>query len=533
MSSSRAACRSRRPSPHASVFPPYYLGILRSAELTGQLDTVLDQLAIYIERDMEARSRVKSALTYPAVVGVMSVLTMVVMVAYVLPKFVDFFEELDSELPLPTRMLLGFSNIFSNYWWLFLAIIVLLVVGNMAVTRNVNARVARTRALMSLPVIGPIIQYSAVERFCRIIGAMMRAGVPLPETMAAAIESTNNAVFERELRVARDEMLEGEGVAGPLQRTDPVPAGRHPDDPGGRGDRHARPADRRRRQLLLPGDRVQAQAAHRPLRARRGHLHGRHRRLRGRGPHLGHVRRAPRRARDGNVSWSHVRARRADRRNGVVPSRLASQRGETLIEIMFTVVMLGTGFVVVLGSIFTATNISDRNAQRTKASISAQALAESLLQPANEPPAARAPRTTRSSPTPTWPAPRRPPTAPTATTSWARWTCATSGSHPLRGHHREDPVLHRHLQRVGAGVLQRRVGPDHRHQRLLRHQVHLQGRQGHQRQRPGDVRRQGHAGAHHPHRLGCPQGPSDRHAGRGQRDQRCPGTYDNADLGPC
>lgn len=210
-------------TPHASVFPPYYLGILRSAELTGQLDTVLDQLAIYIERDMEARSRVKSALTYPAVVGVMSVLTMVVMVAYVLPKFVDFFEELDSELPLPTRMLLGFSDLFSNYWWLMLSMIVLFIVGNMAISRNTNARVARTKLLMSIPVIGPILQYSAVERFCRIIGAMMRAGVPLPETMAAAIESTNNAVFERELRVARDEMLEGEGVAGPLQRTELFP----------------------------------------------------------------------------------------------------------------------------------------------------------------------------------------------------------------------------------------------------------------------------------------------------------------------
>ena len=210
-------------TPHASVFPPYYLGILRSAELTGQLDTVLDQLAIYIERDMEARSRVKSALTYPAVVGVMSVLTMVVMVAYVLPKFVDFFKELDSDLPLPTRMLLGFSDIFQNYWWLMLALIVLFIVGNMAISRNTNARVARTKLLMSLPVIGQILQYSAVERFCRIIGAMMRAGVPLPETMAAAIESTNNAVFERELRVARDEMLEGEGVAGPLQRTELFP----------------------------------------------------------------------------------------------------------------------------------------------------------------------------------------------------------------------------------------------------------------------------------------------------------------------
>lgn len=210
-------------TPHAAVFPPYYLGILRSAELTGQLDTVLDQLAIYIERDMEARSRVKSALTYPAVVGVMSVLTMVVMVAYVLPKFVDFFKELDSQLPLPTRMLLGFSDLFSNYWWLMLAIIVLLVIANMAITRNDDARVARGKFLMGLPVIGPIIRYSAVERFCRIIGAMMRAGVPLPETMAAAIESTNNAVFERQLRVARDEMLEGEGVADPLARTELFP----------------------------------------------------------------------------------------------------------------------------------------------------------------------------------------------------------------------------------------------------------------------------------------------------------------------
>lgn len=84
------------------------------------------------------------------------------------------------------------------------------------------------------------------------------------------------------------------------------------------------------------------------------------------------------------MTWSHVRARRADR---LASGRAASERGETLIEIMFTVVMLGTGFVVILSAIFTATNISDRNQQRTKASISVQAFAESLLQPAFPPPA--------------------------------------------------------------------------------------------------------------------------------------------------
>ncbi|HRW37571.1 MAG TPA: type II secretion system F family protein [Aquihabitans sp.] len=210
-------------APHGSVFPPYYLGILRSAELTGQLDTVLDQLAVYIERDLEARSRVKSALTYPAVVGVMSVLTMVVMVAYVLPKFVEFFGELDAELPLPTRMLLGFSDVTQSWWWVGVLLVVALIGTNMAITRNPRARVARSNALLAIPVIGPIIRYSAVERFCRIVGAMLRAGVSLPETMAAAIESTNNASFEDRLRTARDEILEGEGVAGPLERTELFP----------------------------------------------------------------------------------------------------------------------------------------------------------------------------------------------------------------------------------------------------------------------------------------------------------------------
>jgi type IV pilus assembly protein PilC len=210
-------------APHSSVFPPYYLGILRSAELTGQLDTVLDQLAVYIDRDMQARSRVKSALTYPMVVVAMSIITMLVMVAFVLPRFVDFFKDLDAELPLPTRMLLGFSAFMSTWWWALILLVIAAVVANMLVSRNEDARIARGRIMLNLPVIGIILQYSAVERFCRIIGAMMRAGVPLPDTMAAAIESTNNPVFQFHLRKARDEMLEGDGVAEPLARTDLFP----------------------------------------------------------------------------------------------------------------------------------------------------------------------------------------------------------------------------------------------------------------------------------------------------------------------
>ena len=209
---------------HAAVFPPYYLGILRSAELTGQLDTVLDQLSLYIERDMETRQKVKSALTYPIVIMVMSVITMLIMVLFVLPRFVVFFDDLHATLPLPTRMLLGFSNFMQTWGWL-LAILSLVFAGLFIMSgRSPQGRRIRHGAFMKLPVVGDIVRYSAVERFCRIMAAMLRAGVPLPEAMASAIDSTNNQLFQDGLRLARDEMLEGDGVSGPLNRTELFPA---------------------------------------------------------------------------------------------------------------------------------------------------------------------------------------------------------------------------------------------------------------------------------------------------------------------
>src|SRR3954470_21547274 len=102
---------------HRDVFPPYYIGILRSAEITGRLDTVLDQLSGYIERDMEARQKIRSALTYPLVILVMSVITVIVLVSYVLPKFTDFFKEFDAELPTVTKVLLDIAQFFEDWWW--------------------------------------------------------------------------------------------------------------------------------------------------------------------------------------------------------------------------------------------------------------------------------------------------------------------------------------------------------------------------------------------------------------------------------
>ena len=99
---------------HPRIFPEFYRGILRSAELSGRLDTVLGQLARYLERDLEARRRIKQATIYPAVVAAMSMVTLVVLAGFVLPQFQEFFASLGAKLPLPTRILLGITDFLTS-----------------------------------------------------------------------------------------------------------------------------------------------------------------------------------------------------------------------------------------------------------------------------------------------------------------------------------------------------------------------------------------------------------------------------------
>ena len=119
---------------HPEAFPPYYLGILRSAEMTGNLDVVLDQLSEYIERDLEARRKVTSALIYPAIVMVMAIVAVVVIAGFVLPRFQVFFASLNAKLPLPTRMLLSIANFFTNDWYVLVGFVVVVAGGAILLT---------------------------------------------------------------------------------------------------------------------------------------------------------------------------------------------------------------------------------------------------------------------------------------------------------------------------------------------------------------------------------------------------------------
>jgi type IV pilus assembly protein PilC len=209
---------------HPRIFPEFYRGIVRSAELTGQLDSVLEQLAKYLERDLEARRKIKAAMIYPMIVAAVSVVTVVVLSTFVLPRFEVFFENLHATLPLPTRMLLGVTGFLTRWWWALIAGgfgIGLIIV---ALLKTTSGRYTRDRMLLALPVVGPTIRFALVERFARILSSMVSAGIALPEALRVATDSLRNLVFVRALGRVGDAMLEGQGLAGPMAATGLLPA---------------------------------------------------------------------------------------------------------------------------------------------------------------------------------------------------------------------------------------------------------------------------------------------------------------------
>ena len=204
---------------HGRVFPRFYVDMLKAAELTGRLDSVLDQVAAYMQRDLEARRKVRSAMTYPAMIGAMSLVTVGILTIFVLPRFETFFQSFNARLPLPTRIVLNGARFLGEWWWAVLAGLGAVGLAIFLILRTPGGRRVKDGMLLKMPVVADVVRYAIVERFCRILSSMIAAGVPLPDAMIIVGESTRNSIYQKALAHVREEMLEGEGIATPITRT--------------------------------------------------------------------------------------------------------------------------------------------------------------------------------------------------------------------------------------------------------------------------------------------------------------------------
>lgn len=208
---------------HPSVFPPYYQAMVRSAEFTGRLDEVLDRLAVYLDRDLEARRSVKSALTYPVVVLVVTAIAMVIMSVVVLPRFAGLYRSLGANLPLPTRLLLSSTDFITGNLPFLLGGALGTAAAAYAAIGGRHGKQRRDRFMMRLPVIGNLFHLISLERFCRVLSALAKAGVPLPDAIDMSAASTNNTVFQQRMVHVRDTLVRGGGLSAPIAETELFP----------------------------------------------------------------------------------------------------------------------------------------------------------------------------------------------------------------------------------------------------------------------------------------------------------------------
>ena len=204
---------------HPEVFPAFYRAMLESAEYTGNLDGVLAQLSEYLERDIAAKREVKSALTYPIIVLVIAFAAMIVMSVFVLPKFTGLYRNLGATLPLPTRMLMAFTDFMTGSWLVVLGAVAIVVLLFFAVIGGARGKPRRDALAMKLPLIGNLFHLISLERFCRVLASLSSAGVPLPIAIGLSADSTNNTLFQSQMLVVREALVRGGGLYDPMVAT--------------------------------------------------------------------------------------------------------------------------------------------------------------------------------------------------------------------------------------------------------------------------------------------------------------------------
>jgi len=194
---------------YEKVFTRLTISVVVVGENTGKLDDVFLQLALYFEREQETRKRIKSALRYPTFVLIALAIAMFILNLFVVPVFTQMFERFDTELPIMTRVLIGTSNFFVNYWWLILIVLIATIISDV---NSTNGRLKWDKFKLKLPVVGSIIERSLLARYSRSFSMILRAGVPLTAGLSLTADAVDNAHMQMRIKAMRQGIEKGDSL---------------------------------------------------------------------------------------------------------------------------------------------------------------------------------------------------------------------------------------------------------------------------------------------------------------------------------
>lgn len=206
-------------APHEALFGGFYLNMVRAGEASGQLSAVLDRLVEYLENARANRDTVVSALIYPAILLVVSILSIVVMLGFVVPQFETLFEDMGEALPPLTAMVIAAADFIKAWGWL----LALLVAGAVMALRNwlrtPEGRAARDQRLLRLPLAGSIVFQFEVAKFARTLGTLLGNGVSLLKAISIAIDTVDNVVVKGALQVLPPAVKAGRRMSVAMEET--------------------------------------------------------------------------------------------------------------------------------------------------------------------------------------------------------------------------------------------------------------------------------------------------------------------------
>jgi len=208
---------------HPKAFDNLYVNMIAAGEAGGILDTILQRLSVYIEKAVKLRSQVRSAMIYPVAVIVIAAIVVAVILLKVIPTFAALFTSLGAELPFPTRVVIGASNILARYFIFFLAGIGVLSYGIRRYYRTYRGRRVIDGLLLKAPILGMILRKIAVARFCRTLATLTSSGVPILESLEITARTAGNAIVEDAILETRKSVEGGKTIVEPLKDSNVFP----------------------------------------------------------------------------------------------------------------------------------------------------------------------------------------------------------------------------------------------------------------------------------------------------------------------
>ena len=208
---------------HPTSFDGSYIYLVQAGESSGSLDIVLNRLADTMENQNEFRNKIVGALIYPAIVILVMIAVVVVMMTMVIPKLISVFEEFGAELPLPTRILMGISNMFVHYWWAMLLAIGVGVSVFWVWYQNPDAKRVVDRISFKVPIYGNLSRKVILTNYTSTLALLVRSGVPLVESLSLAAESVSSIVLRDHLREIQEKVEKGISFGTAIEAYDDFP----------------------------------------------------------------------------------------------------------------------------------------------------------------------------------------------------------------------------------------------------------------------------------------------------------------------